>query len=481
MEKLKICGIWYCNETEEEYNQNIKDKINKLEHKIKLWNSRNLTFEGKILIIKTFGISQLIYVMQVCKIEDTCIKSIERIIFGFIWRAHRSERDRGIDRIKRSILKNKYVEGGLNVTDIECLDKSLKTRQYVRADKSKHPIKSIQLYCTENLGLDKAICQGYGMTTNREGVTMVAHTTINTLNAAIRKELNENVDIYKEDVIAVNYAGSIDIKTFLKMSNNKLIECVYRPLLREGVETLHELVGELEIEHDRNRLRRLRMVLQAFPAGVIELASNFNEDNNTDTNVGYKIMGENNNWLDLNKVTTKELQAILKIRLGKVSPQDHKTKLGIEVFDKESIMKFRNKCKNIKLRHVFYRLISGDIFSKERMCRFGMTNSNICERCQQVESTKHLLWGCIESRNIWELFNVWLTTNSRPVSNLMNEYQDIYRIDECAHVCKVKMKIIQEMIQIQRPSGWNMEKIKLISNDIKRIELYNKNKNLNAR
>ena len=222
------------------------------------------------------------------------------------------------------------------------------------------------------------------------------------------------------------------------------------------------------------------MVLQAFPAGLIELASNFNDDNNTDTNVGYNITGENNNWLDLNKVTTKELQSILKIRLGKVSSQDHITKLGIEVFDKDNIMKFRNKCKNIKLRHVFYRLISGDIFSKERMCRFGMTNSNICERCQQVESTKHLLWGCVESRNIWELFNVWLTINSRPVSNLMNEYQDIYKIDECAHVCKVKMKIIQEMIQIQRPSGWIIEKINLISYEIKRIELCNKNKKLNA-
>ena len=78
VEKLKICGIWYCNETEEDYNQNIKDKINKLEHKIKLWNSRNLTFEGKILIIKTFGISQLIYVMQVCKIKETFIKLIEK-------------------------------------------------------------------------------------------------------------------------------------------------------------------------------------------------------------------------------------------------------------------------------------------------------------------------------------------------------------------------------------------------------------------
>ena len=60
------------------------------------------------------------------------------------------------------------------------------------------------------------------------------------------------------------------------------------------------------------------------------------------------------------------------------------------------------------------------------------------------------------------------------MSNNINEYQDIFNIDECAHVCKVKMKIIQEMIQIERPSGWNLDQINGLSNDIKRIELYNK-------
>ena len=145
----------------------------------------------------------------------------------------------------------------------------------------------------------------------------------------IRKELNNNLDSYRGDVTAINYAGSIDIKLFLKTSNNKLIECVYRPLLREGVETLHELVGEVEIEQDRNRLRRLRLVLQAFPVGLVELASTFNEDNNGATDAGYTIMGENKNWLDLYKTTTKELQSILKINMGKVSSQDHKSKLGI--------------------------------------------------------------------------------------------------------------------------------------------------------
>ena len=68
--------------------------------------------------------------------------------------------------------------------------------------------------------------------------------------------------------------------------------------------------------------------------------------------------------------------------------------------------------------------------------------------------------------------------NSR--AKIVNDYQDIYNIDDCAHVCKVKMKIIQEMIQIERPRGWNIEQINILSKDIKRIEMYNKMK-VNAR
>ena len=166
---------------------------------------------------------------------------------------------------------------------------------------------------------------------------MVAKSTINALNAATRKELNENVDKYRDDTTAIDYVGAININLLLKLSNNKLTECIYKPLLREGVESLQELVGEIEIEHDRNRLRRLRMVVQAFPAGLVELASSFNEDSNVGTSTGYKIIDESQNWHDLNKLSTKELQSILKVKLGKVSSQDHKTKLGIDEFDKDSI------------------------------------------------------------------------------------------------------------------------------------------------
>ena len=76
---------------------------------------------------------------------------------------------------------------------------------------------------------------------------------------------------------------------------------------------------------------------------------------------------------------------------------------------------------------------------------------------------------------MWDLFNNWSVTNNNTVTTI-NDYQDIFCMNDNEHVCKVKIKIIQEMIQIQRPTGWNLEKIKSISNDIKRLETYNKAK-----
>ena len=68
--EIKICGIWFCYDQERSYKLNVIDKMEKLASNLKRWKNRNLTFEGKSLIIKTFGMSQLIYNLQVVEIRE---------------------------------------------------------------------------------------------------------------------------------------------------------------------------------------------------------------------------------------------------------------------------------------------------------------------------------------------------------------------------------------------------------------------------
>ena len=53
----------------------------------------------------------------------------------------------------------------MNITDIESVNKALKFRQFIRANKSGHPIGRIQRLCLEELGYSGNIKQEYSKTT----------------------------------------------------------------------------------------------------------------------------------------------------------------------------------------------------------------------------------------------------------------------------------------------------------------------------
>jgi hypothetical protein len=109
------------------------------------------------------------------------------------------------------------------------------------------------------------------------------------------------------------------------------------------------------------------------------------------------------------------------------------------------------------------------------MFRYRMVNSDKCDRCMEVETYKHLLWECGEARKIWMAFNDFATIINHLEDRVL-EYEDVFKIGNTENLNKVKVTVIQGMIQIERPTNWTIENIKKITNDIKRIETYNNKK-----
>ena len=73
---------------------------------------------------------------------------------------------------------------------------------------------------------------------------------------------------------------------------------------------------------------------------------------------------------------------------------DFEHRLGTDSYDSNQIVQFRSQCKNVKLRHIYYRLVSRDFYTKERMFRFGMSRDNECMRCGNIETFRHLMYEC---------------------------------------------------------------------------------------
>jgi hypothetical protein len=161
--------LWaYSINSGEEYQLNVIEKIKKLSYKIKLWSQRHLTMYGKTLIVKTIGLSQIIYNMQSYGFKSAKLINTERIILKFLWSTN--ENPNGIDQIKRAIMKNEYSKGGMKVTDIESLDRSLKLKQFIRAYYSNHIISKIQALLSTKSGHDKCIYQEYPNVTEEESI-----------------------------------------------------------------------------------------------------------------------------------------------------------------------------------------------------------------------------------------------------------------------------------------------------------------------
>lgn len=80
--------------------------------KLDLWKQRNLTIFGKILIIKTFALSQILYVATVLHVPEETVKEIESLSYQFLWNGSQHE-------VKKRVVIQDYQFGGCKMVDCE--------------------------------------------------------------------------------------------------------------------------------------------------------------------------------------------------------------------------------------------------------------------------------------------------------------------------------------------------------------------------
>ena len=88
---------------------------------LKSWKKRHLTMFGKIIVLKTLGLSQLIFSVQNTAIIENKVNEIQTLIYKFLW-------NNGTERTKRKTLIGKIRAGGLNMTDTHSFFNSLKAK-----------------------------------------------------------------------------------------------------------------------------------------------------------------------------------------------------------------------------------------------------------------------------------------------------------------------------------------------------------------
>ncbi len=84
-EPIRALRVFFSYNADEANNLNFGEKIRNLEKTLNGWKRRKLTLHGRIKIVKTLGLSKLIYNTSVFEIPEDNIKEINKLPFNFIW------------------------------------------------------------------------------------------------------------------------------------------------------------------------------------------------------------------------------------------------------------------------------------------------------------------------------------------------------------------------------------------------------------
>jgi len=297
------------------------------------------------------------------------------VLYKFIWNK-RYLAAKAPERISR-ITANKPVKlGGLGMLDIKELDESLKLRALGRLMSTNHPFLRI---IRDNVNLEDYLfpeCRTYvdpptkiaadclmkdriqllsdqNLLSNRMLVGLLKDCLIkNIVNALGKNSLH---------YLTIRLAGKRKIGDLSEVDLNRLTPFIDRKYLN-SIQTILPLNGRIVTREDKEII---------FVRGKPKL---------------------------LGKMTSKEI----RLNRSDLTPICV-FKTGTILNPNESLTYFYKLSKLVNVRHrdLLLRIHHGDIYSKERLCRFALTDDPICPRCDEIETIEHKFATCTYVTRIW--------------------------------------------------------------------------------
>ena len=397
--QIKILGIIFSNEKSTcDICENFVPRIMKLEKMCYMWERRHLSPIGKITILKTFGISQFIYVMQSIGINSDYLKQINTIIFRFIWNDKVDNEKKVIERVKRATVCSSYEAGGLKMIDINKMQDSFYLKWADRLLDGKYADwKSIPLYCFRVVGGSTAF------NSNVLGSKFKGHELIK--NYFWRKVLLTWLDYKNDDFIATDNTIKLQDPIFnnvhIQYRSNTLFihSCIKRNMIH-----IHDFIVE----------------------GSIISLERFTEDfgNTAETqlayNVIYNALKRIESDIDLTDydMTQSECFLFKDIKVGTVPRKGFYNMINRDVVKPINMnwmltYAMENDFSDIwciaydstyevKLRVLQWKILHEIYPTGSLRFKMNLRDSENCVFCGAIDTLTHFFFECPISRDVWE-------------------------------------------------------------------------------
>ena len=388
LDRVKINGIWLLQDPKAREDVNVQMRMDSTEKILKMWSTRQLSLLGRILIIKTFAISQFVFLLQSMKIWEPNLKKVERLFFKYLWNRNFSG-NRAPERLKRSIMLTPMKYGGFGLMDIRDLSASLDLRSLGRTLTSTHP-----LFGQINDLINKDDFFNWSINVN---VDQKFKNSLNLLNLDRSKIYLWPAEKVIENVSLRLVLQNLKVYSLLSQAGRQSLHylAIHRRVRNPLVHQLSsaDLTSISRYVKERRLLRLIEIIIGNPYIGAADTAA---------------IEGYPHRNTAMKRLTTMSSKELRLSRSKEEEKMINVYKIGL-ILDPGELLSWTSRLKSLtstRHRNILLRVVHGDIFSNARLLKFGLRDSSNCHNCDEaVETIQHRLLECPKAREAWMRLN----------------------------------------------------------------------------
>ena len=442
--QIKLLGIYIGYNSNTIQSMNFNEKLAKMKTKFNIWRQRDLSIKGKILIIKTFGLSQLLYVSSILYVPDWVISEAENIMYNFLWNGKQH-------KVKKRVIIQDVKDGGLNMSDLLSVVKTQRIKwikRYLNATKTSWKntmssicnINKVEYFLDSNYDL---LCHGI----NSEFYNDVFR---------VWKEIKYTSVQSSTDILNQNIWYNHNIKINKKIT-------FYEDWLNNGIEKLHQIYkrnGTLksypelcqEFDLNVNHYMRYNSLCHAIPKQwklkikenpvMAELYPKYPVLYNEEITQVWEIDNRS-----IYTTLVKMKKDVSKAYKYYSEHYDITEKEWADIYSLPHQLKIDNK-----VMETHYKIVHRYLATNKLLHKIGKIESPRCNLCFiYTQDIEHMLYSCNIVRNFWFQLCHWIKESLNKEINLSindilfgnsitNSNSLIDKIVMCAkhYICKCK-------------------------------------------
>jgi hypothetical protein len=388
--QVKILGIIFKSDTPASLIQeNWQSKVNKIKQIILQWSKRNLSITGKLCIIKSFLISQVIYPLQSLSAPVNFLNALNTMLFRYLWKKNTSN-TKAFEKVKRTVMCSEFSDGGIKMINIIDMQASFLLKWISELNKQGHEKwKYIPRFKLSHLGKNLLCLNATVNLNGLRGKNLIKSTFWeNAINIWFenRHLFTKHIVEFKHQTLWNNkYVTYRQKHLFIRKwidANINRIEDVFQNDTFIPLQSISDKTGNYpSLQFDYNAVRSAVMTLQTR---LPNLQMTIQIPNKELTAKDFRV-----------KITENK-----KVQPTATFFWHHRYN---HTLDKHDWLMPRLATKEERLRLLQWKILHNIYPTNILLLKMGIRDNDLCDSCGVRDTIEHFFWKCTKLSRLWKV------------------------------------------------------------------------------